>query len=123
MTGNNAESGCKTAGKIGEIPGKIVDKSEFITFYRHSGKGFAIIAVTVGALTITAINDNVICKIKAELMKIFKMKDLDKLYQLLNFKIEWNRASKSIGFSQEAYIGKILSWFNLEDSKMHTTPK
>ena len=31
ITGNNAESGCKTAGKIGEISGKIVDKSEFIT--------------------------------------------------------------------------------------------
>ena len=31
ITGNNEKSGCKNAGKIGEIPGKIVDKSEFIT--------------------------------------------------------------------------------------------
>ena len=55
-------------------------------------------------------------------MKIFKMKDLGKLHWLLNLKIEQNRTSKFISFSQEAYIDKILSWFNLEDSKMHITP-
>ena len=27
-----------------------------------------------------------------------------------------------ISFSQEAYIDKMLKWFNVEDSKMHITP-
>ena len=97
-------------------------KSDAAVFYRHNEKGFAIIAVAVDDLMITAINDDIICEIKADLMKIFKMKDLGKPHWLLNLKIEWNRTSKSISFSQEAYIDKMMSWFHLEDSKTHTTP-
>ena len=85
-------------------------------------KGFAIIVVAVDDLMITAINDDIICEIKADLMKIFKMKDLGKFHWLLNLKIEQDRTSKSISFSQEAYIDKILSLFNLQDSKTHITP-
>ena len=81
-----------------------------------------IIAMAVDDLTITVINDDIVCEIKADLMKAFKMKDLSKLHWLLNLKIEQNRTSKSISFSQEAYVDKTLSWFNLEDSNMHTTP-
>ena len=55
-------------------------------------------------------------------MKIFKMKDLGELHWLLNLKIKRDRTSKSISFSQEAYIDKMMSQFHLEDSKMHTTP-
>ena len=97
-------------------------KSDAAVFYRHSRKGFAIIAMAVDDLTITAINDDIIREIKADLMKIFKMKDLGELHWLLNLKIEWDRTSKSISFSQQTYINKILSWFNLQDSKMHITP-
>ena len=78
--------------------------------------------MAVDDLTITAINDNIICEIKADLMKIFKMRDLGELHWLLNLKIELDRTSKSISFSQEAYIDKILTWFNLQDSKTHITP-
>ena len=50
--------------------GFIKFKSDAAVFYRHNGKGFAIIVVTVDDLMITAINDNIICEIKADLMKI-----------------------------------------------------
>ena len=63
-------------------------KSDKVVFYRHKGKGFAIIAVTVDDLTMTATNDDIIHKIKADLMGIFKMKDLGELHWLLNLKIE-----------------------------------
>ena len=55
-------------------------------------------------------------------MKLFKMKDLGEIHWLLKPKIECNRAAKLISFSQEAYIDKVLSQFNLEDSKTHATP-
>ena len=58
-------------------------------------------------LTITVINDDIIREIKADLMKIFKMKDLGELHWLLDLKIERDRTSKLISFSQEAYIDKI----------------
>ena len=63
-------------------------RADAAVFDRHRGKGFAIIAVAVDNLTITAINDNFICEIKADLMKIFNMKDLGKLHWLLNLKIK-----------------------------------
>ena len=63
-------------------------KSDTAVFYRHNGKGFAIIAVAVDDLTMTATNDNIICEIKADLMKIFKLKDLGELHWLLNLKIK-----------------------------------
>ena len=55
-------------------------KSDAAVFYRHSGKGFAIIAVAIDDLMISAINDDIVRKIKADLMKIFKMKDLGKIH-------------------------------------------
>ena len=97
-------------------------KSDAAVFYRHGGKGFVMIAIAMDDLTITTINDDIVHEIKADLMKIFKMKKLGELHWLFNLKIERNRAIKSISFSQEAYTNKILSWFNLEDSKAHTIP-
>ena len=96
-------------------------RSDVAVFYRHNGKGFAIIAVAIDDLMITGINDNIICKIKEDLMKIFRMKDLGELHWHLNLKVECDRTSKLISFSQEAYIDKKLKWFNIEDSKTHNT--
>ena len=59
-------------------------KSDTAVFYRHNGKGFAIIAIAVDDLTMTATNDDIIREIKADLMEIFKMKDLGELHWLLN---------------------------------------
>ena len=55
-------------------------RSDGAVFYRHDGKGFVIIAMAVDDLMITVINDNIIHEIKADLMKIFKIKDLGKLH-------------------------------------------
>ena len=96
--------------------------SDAAVFYRHEGKGFAIIAVAVDDLTITTPQESILQEIKEDLMKIFKMKDLGELHWLLNLKIERDKISKSISFSQEAYIDKILNRFNLQASKTHTTP-
>ena len=73
-------------------------KSDAAVFYRHNIKGFAIVAVAIDDLTITTINNDIIREIKADLMKIFKMKDLGKLHWLLNLKIKWDRISKLISF-------------------------
>ena len=93
---------CKCLSAAMNKIGFTKSKSDAAVFYRHSGKGFAIIAMAVDDLMITAINDDIVCKIKAYLMKIFKIKALGELHWLLNLKIEWDRTSKSISFSQEA---------------------
>ena len=61
-------------------------RSDAAVFYRHSRKGFAIIAMAIDDLMITVINDDIICERKTDLMKIFKMKDIGKLHWLLNLK-------------------------------------
>jgi transposase InsO family protein len=91
-------------------------------FYRHGGKGFAIIAAAVDDLTITATNEAILQEIKDDLNRIFKMKDLGELHWLLNLKIERDKQSKSISFSQGAYIDKITKRFNLQDAKPYSTP-
>ena len=63
-------------------------KSDAAVFYRQDGKGFVIIAIAVDDLMITVINDEIVHKIKADLMKTFEMKDLGKLHWLLNLKIK-----------------------------------
>ena len=60
--------------------GFLKSKSDGAVFYRHAGKGFAIIAVAMDDLTITAKNADVIQGIKSDLMKIFKMKDLGEIH-------------------------------------------
>ena len=44
-------------------------RSDGAVFYRHSENGFAIIAMAIDNLTITAINDNIIHEIKADLKR------------------------------------------------------
>ena len=40
--------------------------SDAAVFYRHSGKGFVIIAMAIDDLTITAINNDIIHEIKTD---------------------------------------------------------
>ena len=63
-------------------------KSDAVVFYGQNGKGFAIIAIAIDDLTMTVTNEDIICEIKADLMEIFKMKDLGEIHWLLNLKIE-----------------------------------
>jgi hypothetical protein len=93
--------------------------SDAAVFYRH---GETIIGAAVDDLTITAKNDQVLRGVKKDLSKTFKMKDLGEIHWLLNLKIEREETEKTISFSQESYIDKIIAWFNLQDSKTHTTP-
>ena len=37
-------------------------KSDAAVFYRHNGKGFAIIVIAVDDLTMTVTNDDIICE-------------------------------------------------------------
>jgi hypothetical protein len=55
--------------------------------------------------------------VKSSLRKSFSMKDLGEVVYILGIKIYRDRIKRLIGFSQDAYIDKILNWFNMQDSK------
>jgi hypothetical protein len=60
--------------------------------------------------------------VKSSLRKSFSMKDLGDAAYILGIKIYRDRSKRLIGLSQDAYIDKILKWFNIQDSKKGFLP-
>jgi hypothetical protein len=50
------------------------------------------------------------------------LKDLGEAVYILGIKIYRDRSKRLIGLSQDAYIDKILNWFNMQDSKKDFLP-
>jgi hypothetical protein len=55
--------------------------------------------------------------IKSSSRKSFSIKNLGEVAFILGIKIYRDRSKRLIGLSQDAYIDKILNWFNMQDSK------
>jgi hypothetical protein len=91
-------------------------------FYSQSNNGLAIIATAVDDLTISTSSEKLLKNTKNNIKGEFNMKDIGKLYWLLNIKIKRNRELKTISLSQDAYIEKILKCFNLQDAKSVLIP-
>jgi hypothetical protein len=60
--------------------------------------------------------------VKSSLRKSFSMKDLGEMAYILGIKIYRDRSKRLIGLSQDAYIDKVLKWFNMQDSKKGFLP-
>jgi hypothetical protein len=51
--------------------------------------------------------------VKSSLRKCFSMKDLGEVTYILGIRIYRDRSKRLIELSQDAYIDKILNWFNM----------
>jgi hypothetical protein len=60
--------------------------------------------------------------VKSSLRKSFSMKNLGEAAYILGIKIYRDMSKRLIGLSQDAYINKILNWFNMQDSKKGLLP-
>jgi hypothetical protein len=56
--------------------------------------------------------------VKSSLRQNLSLKDFGEAAYILGTKIYRDRSERLIGLSQDAYIDKILNWFNMQDSKM-----
>ncbi|KAJ0837622.1 putative RNA-directed DNA polymerase [Helianthus annuus] len=63
-----------------------------------------------------------IVQLKKELSKSFSVKDLGPAKQILGIRITRDRASKKLHMSQEQYIEKVLSRFNMAKAKAVSSP-
>jgi len=63
-----------------------------------------------------------LAKMKLNLTKYFKVKDLGEVKFLLRIKVVRDRKSGSLDLSQQAYIDQLLKQFNLQDVKPASTP-
>jgi hypothetical protein len=78
--------------------------SDPAVFYSQENNGLAIIAIAVDDLTITATDKKLLKNTKNNIKGQFNMKDLNKIYWLLDIKIDRDRNVKTISLSQDAYI-------------------
>ena len=60
--------------------------------------------------------------LKQKLSKEFAMKDLGAAKQILGMRISRDTKSRTLMLSQEEYINKVLSRFNMQDAKPVSTP-
>ncbi|GJV61954.1 retrovirus-related pol polyprotein from transposon TNT 1-94 [Tanacetum coccineum] len=67
-------------------------------------------------------NKDRISKLKAQLAREFKMKDLGPANKILGMQIHRDRVSRKIWLPQKSYVNKILQRFNMQDCKPISTP-
>lgn len=87
-----------------------------------SGSCNIIIVVYVDDLLLASESLETLCKIKAKLSKIFKMKDLGAVSEILGMRVEREGDTGSIKISQKGYIEKVIEKFGLSECNPVSTP-
>ncbi|KAJ0754054.1 putative RNA-directed DNA polymerase [Helianthus annuus] len=93
-----------------------------VFFQRFGDDDFIILLLYVDDMLIVGKNAERIVQLKKELSKSFSMKDLGPAKQILGIRITRDRASKKLHMSQEQYIEKVLSRFNMAKAKAVSSP-
>ena len=88
----------------------------------YDGPLLLLIILYVEDLLIAGNNQKEIRRVKRELMKVFKMKDLDDVKEFLGIEIIRNRVSRTLRLTQSSYIDTILERFQMSDSNPTATP-
>ena len=122
--------GLKQSGQLWyERLGKALEEMGFIrlesdsSIYIWSKDGVkVIIPVFVDDLTLVSKSKKDIDRVKSDLSKIFKMKDLGPTTFLLGIQVDHNREARTLSLSQRQYILDMLTRFNMTDCKPVTTP-
>jgi len=78
---------------------------------------YIILALYVDDMLIVGANITEIDRLKKQLSKNFEMKDLGPTKQILGMRISRDRSKGILNLSQEKYIKKLLSRFNVENAK------
>ena len=87
-----------------------------------TGQILLIIILYVDDLLIAGNDRKEILRVKKELMKVFKMKDLGGVQEFLGIEVTRNRGNRTLRLSQSSYIAKILERFQMSDSSPTATP-
>jgi len=83
---------------------------------------FIILALYVDDMLIVGANMAEIDRLKKQLSENFEMKDLGATKQILGMIISRDRSEGILNLSQEKYIEKLFSRFNVENAKTRNTP-
>ena len=95
---------------------------EHVVFCKYNETDALIVAADVDDMTIAGNSKTAIRRFKEGLGHEVKIKDLGDLHWMLGIEVERDRGARTISFSQQAYIRKILERFGLEDAYSLSTP-
>ena len=92
-------------------------QADHLLYIKQAGEYVLMVIFYVDNLIISTSNVIQLKWLKLELMKVFKMRDLEGLHYCLGVEFERNKETHTIIMNQRSYIEEVLKCFNMEECK------
>ena len=102
--------------------GFVENKVDHCIYLKTSGSKFIFLVLYVDDTLLVGNDVNLLQETKALLSKTFEMKDLGEVSFVLGIEIHRDRSQNLLGFSQRAYVDRVLKRFNMETCKAGEVP-
>ena len=97
-------------------------QADHCCYFKKIDNNFIILLLYVDDMLVVGSNMQEIVNLKLKLSKQFEMKDLGAAKQILGMRIKRDTNSRTLLLSQDKYINKVLSRFNMQNAKVVSTP-
>ena len=97
-------------------------QADHCCYFKKFDNNFIILLLYVDDMLVAGSNMQEIVNLKLKLSKQFEMKDLVAAKQILGMRIKRDTNSRTLLLSQDKYINKVLSRFNMQNAKVVSTP-
>ena len=96
--------------------------ADYCIYVYHTGKEICFLAVYVDDMGMLTSNLHFMEKLKNLIGKVFKIKDLGPIKQLLGVAINYDQKTGCLELSQSCYIQQSLEHYGCDDGHTHPTP-
>ena len=97
-------------------------QADHCCYFKKIDNNFIILLLYVDDMLVAGSNRQEIVNLKLKLSKQFEMKDRGAAKQILGMRIQRDTNSRTLLLSQDKYINKVLSRFNMQNAKVVSTP-
>ena len=97
-------------------------QADHCCYFKKFDNNFIILLLYVDDMLVVGSDMQEIVNLKQKLSKQFEMKDLGAAKQILGMRIKRDTNSRTLLLSQDKYINKVLSRFNMQNAKVVSTP-
>ena len=97
-------------------------QADHCCYFKKIDNNFIILFLYVDDMLVVGSNMQEIVNLKLKLSKQFEMKVLGAAKQILGMRIKRDTNSRTLLLSQDKYINKVLSRFNMQNAKVVSTP-
>ena len=97
-------------------------QADHCCYFKKFDNNFIILLLYVDDMLVAGSDMQEIANLKQKLSEQFEMKDLGAAKQILGMRIKRDTNSRTLLLSQDKYINKVLSRFNMQNAKVVSTP-